>query len=328
MMQRHLLLLMCQLPTQAQLLLHRKRMEKRIEKINKFVFQIKTYLILAILFLFPLTYLPFFIDVYNPAKLIVLWTLICLTLIAIGVETYITKRLQYARGKFDFAVLGIVVSYLVFALIVSPNKMEAFFLPGTASFVIGAAIVYFFLNTITDKSKIKMALIASVSVLSLALIFNFNTAGDYITGIIFIVIAAFFAIFLMLKESKRSKKIILGALLFIMLIGVTVSLLTLFDSSKKVMPLLPPFGTSWSVSVDTIRESPIFGIGPGNYLTAFNRFRPITYNQTNLWQVRFSTGRNWYLTVITETGLLGLAALVLLLVTLYKNQSKKKFVLI
>src|SRR5258708_6638355 len=103
MMQRHLLLLTCQLPTQAQLLLHRKRMEKRIEKINNFVFQIKEYLILSIVFLFPIVYSSFFIDTYNPAKLIVLWTLICLTLIAIGVETYITKRLQYARGKFDFS---------------------------------------------------------------------------------------------------------------------------------------------------------------------------------------------------------------------------------
>src|SRR5258708_7626717 len=94
------------------------------------------------------------------------------------------------------------------------------------------------------------------------------------------------------------------------------------------MPLLPPFNVSWAVAVDTIRESPIFGVGPGNYLTAFNRFRPVSYNATNLWQVRFSTARNWYLTVITETGLLGALALVILFVSLYRDRAKKRILLI
>lgn len=61
---------------------------------------------------------------------------------------------------------------------------------------------------------------------------------------------------------------------------------------------------------------------PGNYLTAFNRFRPVAYNLSDNWQLRFSTGRNWYLTILTEAGLVGLIGIALILFTLVKNTNK------
>jgi tetratricopeptide (TPR) repeat protein len=92
---------------------------------------------------------------------------------------------------------------------------------------------------------------------------------------------------------------------------------------KPTGPRLPSFNTSWGITVDTLKESPFLGSGPGNYLTSFNRFRPLEYNQTDLWNLRFTSARNFYLTLVTEVGLLGTLGLVILLIALYRHFSDK-----
>lgn len=131
-----------------------------------------------------------------------------------------------------------------------------------------------------------------------------------------------FAIFILIKESDLIKKLVFALSLVVILIATGISIFTLVSPDKKNAPLLPPFQTSWVVAIDTIRENPLFGMGPGNYLTGFGRFRPQSYNATNLWQIRFSTGRDLYLTVATETGLAGLFAFALLLITIIKTLNK------
>jgi len=80
--------------------------------------------------------------------------------------------------------------------------------------------------------------------------------------------------------------------------------------------------TSWEITVEALKKSPLFGAGPANYLTAFNLFRPLSYNQSELWQIRFTTASNYYFTLITETGFLGLAAILILFVSIYKAFSQ------
>ena len=73
------------------------------------------------------------------------------------------------------------------------------------------------------------------------------------------------------------------------------------------------------IVVETLKQSPIWGAGPDNYVTAFNLFRPISFNQTGLWLARFSTAGNFYFTLITELGFAGLSAIVILLISVYKS---------
>ena len=67
-----------------------------------------------------------------------------------------------------------------------------------------------------------------------------------------------------------------------------------------------------------VAARPILGVGPGNYITAFNRYRPLTYNQGDLWAARFTTASNFYFTALTETGLLGAAGFILLLLAIFR----------
>src|SRR5579864_5293022 len=105
-------------------------MVKHLEKIRE-------GLILAIVVLFPFTFVGSFIDQTNLPKLILLITLICLTLLLVAGEIYFTSKLVAAKGKFDLAVFVIAMAYFISAIFITPNKMQAFFEPGTASFVIG-----------------------------------------------------------------------------------------------------------------------------------------------------------------------------------------------
>jgi tetratricopeptide (TPR) repeat protein len=71
--------------------------------------------------------------------------------------------------------------------------------------------------------------------------------------------------------------------------------------------------------------SPLWGVGSGNYITAFNLYRPVSYNSTDLWQVRFTTASNFLFTMVTEVGFAGLIALVALIFALYKNLTEVRF---
>ena len=114
-----------------------------------------------------------------------------------------------------------------------------------------------------------------------------------------------------------AKKAFYGVSLSLMGLASLITLLNVLPG-KTSSPQLPGITTSWSVAVDALKESPLLGMGPGNYLTAFNQFRPISYNATDLWAVRFTSGQSFFFTSITEAGLAGAAALLIIFYTIYK----------
>lgn len=306
---------------------------------GKQILKIKDYLILGVVFLFPLITTSTFVDQTGLPKIIFLGLVLCLLLIIIALQAYVDGKIEIAKGKFDFAVLILVVAYLASAIVATPNKMDAFFAPGTATIILGLGIFYFILNTISTKEreKLKLTLVLSAVTLSFVLLMGFvgifdkipqlasliksnlfNPAGDFITSSVFLAITVPLIIIFLIKEKDIVKKLVFAFCLVFVLIGAGISIFTLVAPEKKASPLLPSFSTSWAVSVESIRENPLFGVGAGNYLTAFNKFRPNSYNLTDLWQYRFSNARDWFLTVIGETGILGLAGTLLLVLSLIK----------
>ncbi len=85
-----------------------------------------------------------------------------------------------------------------------------------------------------------------------------------------------------------------------------------------------PFPSSWKVSVSAFRDSPFWGTGPATYLFNFTNYKPIEFNQTSLWNVRFDSAFNEYLDVLASLGGIGLLAL-LSLTALYITAVKKTF---
>lgn len=81
-------------------------------------------------------------------------------------------------------------------------------------------------------------------------------------------------------------------------------------STLRETPL--PFPHAWKISVSAFRDHPFWGSGPSSYLFDFTSYKPIEYNQSKLWNLRFDTSFNEYLQVLATLGGVGLLALLFL----------------
>ncbi len=94
------------------------------------------------------------------------------------------------------------------------------------------------------------------------------------------------------------------------------------DTGYKVSdPGLIRFGL-WQGTLNLFLSSPkvfLIGAGPETFPYAFQPFRPASLNYTSEWDFVFNKPHNYYLEILTETGLLGFLAYVLLLFKLFKK---------
>ncbi len=260
-------------------------------------------------------------------------------LILIWVVKMVLKgSLTFHHGRFDLGILLVALSYLATTFLATPNKMEAYLLPGTTTFVLAGTVLYFLINQFDQKTKHGglVALFVSGLVLSLASLLSslnafskipqlpalardpsFNLMGGAIPSIVILTAILAFSIGLLIKEKETVKKVFYGVSIMAMVFALVVLISTTLPG-KVTSPRFISTQNSWEVAVDSLKRSPLLGVGPANYLTAFNLFRPISYNQTDLWQVRFATASNFYFTLITETGFIGLFALTILFIAIYK----------
>jgi Tfp pilus assembly protein PilF len=86
--------------------------------------------------------------------------------------------------------------------------------------------------------------------------------------------------------------------------------------------------TSWVIAVETLKNSPIFGVGLGNFVEAFSRFRPASFNMTNMWVNMFGVSLMGILHWWTELGLVGLGLILAMAVSGWKQKNKLGLVLL
>ncbi|MBN1169345.1 tetratricopeptide repeat protein [Candidatus Woesebacteria bacterium] len=311
-------------------------MEKTLEKVESFVLYIT-------ILLFPFLVLP--LSPTNPfvvTRLAVLVAGIALTLLVKSIRVIVTGKLEIRRGNFDIPVLVVGIAYAASAYLRTSNKMEAILLPGTATYVVGAVLVYFLLNQLPDKAKKRAGFFLTLSAIFYSVITllasvklfesipqlpafyrsaNFTPENGYLPAVIFLATLLPIIIIGALKSKAINKKAFYGVSLIIVIFTLGLSIFKILPG-KDLSPRFPSYSTGWSIAVDALKESPLLGYGPGNYLTAFNRFRPLAYNQTDLWALKFTTARSFFLTLLTETGFLGIAGVILLLLTFYRIAKK------
>jgi len=301
--------------------------------------KIEKYLLIAIVFLFPIFVIPISPNPFVVSRLAILSFGLILLLLVRSARILYSGKLEFSSGSFDFPIAIIALSYFLSALLKTPNKMEAILLPGTATIYISGALIYFFVNQLknNDKEKIENALLYSGAVFSIVTLASFlgifskigflpsylkssqfTLDGGYTPAAIFLGTLLVIAVGKLLNE-KDTGVLILKGISTLLIFSVFAICVYQILPGKPLSPRFPSLGTSWVVAIDSLKESPIFGIGPGNYLTAFNKFRPISYNSTDLWAIRFGSARNTYLTMFTEVGILGISAFIMLLIALYKT---------
>ena len=296
------------------------------------------YILLALAALFALFVFPKFYSPYVVPKEIFGAVAIALVLVLWSVRSVIKGEFSFHIGKFDLGVLLVALAYILSAVIKTPNKMEAFFYPGTVTFVIISCLFYFLINQYGLKTKnlILTAIFSSGILLAVLVLFtqlglfskipqlpaflknaSFNPVGGFLSSAIYLLVLLSIGIASLVKEKDLIKKIFFGVASVFIIFGATILLINLLPGKPQAL-ITPGTQTSWEVVVETLKSSPIWGAGPDNYVSAFNLFRPLVYNQTGLWTARFSTASNFYFTLITEAGFVGLAAITILLIAVYR----------
>lgn len=298
---------------------------------------IEKYILILVIFLTPLFLLPTFIDTFRTSKILILVSLVGLTLFVKFLRTINEGKLNISSANFDFPIFLLGLSFLLSGIFVSPNKMEAFFIPGNAIVFISLTLFYFLLN----QSKIRNNTVKStifysslvyslVSILALSGILEkipqlpayikvstFNLEGSLLPTLMFLSSLLPIIISSTLKEKELIKRFFYAVTTIFIASAIILNILNI-TSYKNVKLLIPDFRSSWSIAVDSLKQNPLLGIGPGNYKTAFNLFRPISYNQTENWNTKFNSARCLYLTILTEVGLMGFAATLIMLLTSFK----------
>jgi len=306
----------------------------------KILENVERYLLYLAVFILPLAVLPVFPNYFETIKLVILAGTVVLILVLKSIRSIASGSLSYAVGNFDLPAAALAGTVLVSAILRTPNKMEAFFLPGNATFIIAAVLLYFLINQLPEGNKKNLLLVlitsaattAFISLLSFFGVFSkipqlpeffkqklFNTLGSPLFLAIFLGVMVASAVYFLIREKAVSLKMYLAGCLVVILVGLGILIYSLVPPAGQ-MPIFANLSSSWAVAIDTLKESPLLGIGPGNYLTAFNRFRPLADNALPSWNLRFTTGSNFYLTVLTEAGLLGFAFLAVIVFWLVKNR--------
>jgi len=304
---------------------------------------IKKYLIYSLIVLYPIFVFSFASTTYVLPKEILLTVVTGLTVIIWIIESVVKNSLSFKVGKFDLPVFLIVAAYVISATLATPNKMEAFFYPGVVTVVAASAILYFVINQLDAKSKegVSFAIIVSGILLSVICLFAqigilnkipflpsfvkdvaFNPIGGSLPAIIYLAVVLVVTGEFIYRQKDLVFRLFAGVVAVVVILSLAVLIKNVLPGQSQ-NPKLPDFSTSWQIGLEVVKVSPLWGAGPGNYLTAFNRFRPVTYNSTDLWQMRFTTATDYYLTVLTEVGFIGVIAFAVLIFVVYKMVSKK-----
>jgi tetratricopeptide (TPR) repeat protein len=306
-----------------------------MEKVERAVF------VLGIVLL-PLVFWPGIFSSFETPKLLIASLFALLTIIICSVKIAFKGSLSFKLTNFDIPVILLALVYLVSSLVETPNKLDAFFLPGTALIILLGALYFHLAANLFSEHKKFLAvsvfvsgIIVSITSLLLASgIFSkisflpaylknpgFSLLGGKLPETMFLVAILPLGIALLIESRDMFNKVFWGVCVGVVILSASLSVYSMLPGKQGALTL-PSFKTSWAVSIDTLKDSPFLGIGPGNYLTAYSRFRPVDDNLSNNWSLKFATSRSFLLTLFTETGLIGLIIFVALLYQIYRLVEK------
>lgn len=160
---------------------------------------------------------------------------------------------------------------------------------------------------------------------------TWSLTGSLMNELIFMFFLAFLWISKLIKKLKKKEGFNYLWEAILSVVFVLVFGLGIYKVIKYGLILMPSY-SAWIIAVETlkgnvIKGSSIFGVGPGNYLLAFNLFKPAAYNLTKYWANTFNLSSMGVLHVWTELGIVGLLLMIWGVLALIKLRKNKYFVL-
>ncbi len=317
---------------------------------EKFLKNLKQAFLMAVVFLFPLFFLPLTQEFFITAKLYFLFSACIILLLLSTIEILFLKKVSWKKNDFDIPVIVFFLTTAISTIISSPNKIQAILNPNFGLFsILTLTIFYLYLSQIRfDKFFVLRIVQVSSLILSIiSIIFffqpfksiNFPSSWQFLklssftpigTQIDLVVLLGFsiaFSLLAVFKDNASDKdqkeKIINFILLNLNFFGLCFTLYSLIKpGSNNSTTILPPFNISWFAAVEILKKplTVLFGVGVDNFSSVFTKVKDINYNLSNLWQVNsFAVSRSTLLHIVTETGLLGFTGFSLIIWVLIKK---------
>lgn len=286
-------------------------------------------------FLLPLFFLPITSEFYDFNKQALIIFLALASLLLLTASFVAERQVTLTFSPFGLPILAILVSLVLSAVLRSPNRLDALIDPGQVGTYLGLAVIFFcainFLRTKSQLDIFSISLTVSAAILGLVTIFwasglaqkiplisSFQflasatwspTGSPLATLSLFLAFLPFLALQLLREKTLHLKSSLLAVSFALILVASGLISYRLFLSSDaSSRPLFLSHRFSWAIALEALKISPLLGTGPGSYLADFTQFRPVTYNLTPNWSIRFTTGSNYFLHLFATLGLLGALA--------------------
>jgi len=310
--------------------------------------KINTLIISFFVFLVPLFFLPVTAEFYDFNKNYLLWLAVVVGFLLWGVKVVREQKLEIKSSPPFFSLFFWIIAGVLSTIFSSLNKVEALLLPGGLGTLLGLFLFYFLvLNLVEERQKIFWALTGSAAVLALLTAYQFFGLGEKIIpsssplafarakiwtpagsflGVVSLNLVVLPSLFFWLfKNFKKNplKSAVAILLILVLLVSGGLAVYQMLPGKPAALTLLP-YSSAWAIAVEAFKQKPLLGVGPVNFISAFNRFRPVSFNLTDFWNLRFGVASSFLFQLWTELGLLGLAAFVFLLVSLGKYIKRSK----
>lgn len=129
-----------------------------------------------------------------------------------------------------------------------------------------------------------------------------------------------FILFLSFKSAAVSNRLIICLTAFLFL-TVLVLILPINSYTGLISPveLKLPLRWGWEITRASLVDNPILGVGPQNFAFSFYRYKPLEFNQTDLWDFNFLENSNFALELLNNLGILAFILLLVAVFSLYKK---------
>jgi len=307
------------------------------------------------MFLLPIVFFPMTIDAFGIGKNLLIMMLVLVGLVIWSIEILINKKEQIKVNKMWWLMLGVVLwAWVLWYRMPAGVRIRSLTdLTGVGMLTAGLAGLFLWLQVTSEEERKKqlnwltaaglLAAITSVIIFlipSAKLPINFPkddsiisiNAAWSITGsilselILFLFLILEWGKTLMVKLRKStgdSGYNYLGEALIVSFF--TLVLFLDFFKIYKTGWINMDGTTGWVIAVETFKQSPIWGVGAGNFIEAFNRFRPNSYNLTAMWANSFVHSSSGVLNLWTELGVVGLGLAVIALMGLLRIKKNYDF---
>ncbi len=285
--------------------------------------------LVAFFLVFPILFLPVFGDAYNLPKTLFL-------LIISAAMTIIWLADNFRRKAFSITITPFLSALFFLSLVIG---LSVWFASGNYHISLLGLPTNFFLAFLFfvaatsyygSKQVVKTSLIALVlasTVLSILFVYQFfdllpsvvpwavlknnklwTPAGGIFEVLFYAVSSLIISFVFAWQERHEVKKIayFLATALSALAAGVVVYALFGGAGADYVWQHLP-IRTSWVIALEVVKNYPLLGVGPGMFITAFNRFRDVGFNLTPNWNNKFFNSANTPFNFLSELGFLGLA---------------------